>query len=316
MQESRNSPFPLSWLGRPGWPSYKSWLSWGCRCDREYGDLGLTAKIWGKHRQLLLGLRCLMVLILLSVLDFTIAFTRQQKGSRGFDRYAWCYRRNAGRSPNAEASNEIPGKGQPSKSLCLSLCLWWINDSGIKKWLDPCYLLVGARDQWYRHVDLRSSPVTALADPGQVFSYDHLWLLRHAGCRWLMMMVAILIILPRARSRKTDYQVLALEPSVTSQWGQKKQRPESRYSKFQMFPSIWLNSPMRWLCDFSAQKVKTIAFIGSTGSGEITLVQFNSTTFLRCDRRKTLVDGTSMSRAWEWTIKSATFKKQCSLVAH
>ena len=108
-----------------------------------------------------------------------------------------------------------------------------------------------------------------------------------------MMMVAILIILPRALvSAKRINQVLALEPSVAFPSESKETTGQEGTVEFQDV-SFRYGRTSRAVIEhvtFSAQKGQTVAFIGSTGSGKSTLVNLIPR-FYDATEGKILVDG-------------------------
>ena len=111
-----------------------------------------------------------------------------------------------------------------------------------------------------------------------------------------MMMVAILIILPRALvSAKRINQVLALEPSVDFPSESKTESVEKGSVEFQDV-SFRYGRTSRAVIEhvtFSAQKGQTVAFIGSTGSGKSTLVNLIPR-FYDATEGKILVDGVNV----------------------
>ena len=111
-----------------------------------------------------------------------------------------------------------------------------------------------------------------------------------------MMMVAILIILPRALvSAKRINQVLALEPSVAFPSESKETTGQAGTVEFQDV-SFRYGRTSRAVIEhvtFSAQKGQTVAFIGSTGSGKSTLVNLIPR-FYDATEGKILVDGVNV----------------------
>ena len=111
-----------------------------------------------------------------------------------------------------------------------------------------------------------------------------------------MMMVAILIILPRALvSAKRINQVLALEPSVAFPSESKETTGQEGIVEFQDV-SFRYGRTSRAVIEhvtFSAQKGQTVAFIGSTGSGKSTLVNLIPR-FYDATEGKILVDGVNV----------------------
>ena len=111
-----------------------------------------------------------------------------------------------------------------------------------------------------------------------------------------MMMVAILIILPRAMvSAKRINQVLALEPSVAFPSESKEKTDQPGTVEFQDV-SFRYGRTSRAVIEhvtFSAQKGQTVAFIGSTGSGKSTLVNLIPR-FYDATEGKILVDGVNV----------------------
>ena len=230
-----------------------------------------------------------MVLILLSVLVL-IAFPRQQKVQGLTDALNATTRESLTgvrvvRAYNAEAyQNEkfqAENKGLTRLNLFvyrlmslmnpvmtvvssgLTLAIYWIgahliNDIAMPK--DPTKIF--------------TSP--ALADRTKVFS-DMITFSSYAMqvVVGFMMMVAILIILPRALvSAKRINQVLALEPSVAFPSESKETTGQEGTVEFQDV-SFRYGRTSRAVIEhvtFSAQKGQTVAFIGSTGSGKSTLV--------------------------------------------
>ena len=240
-------------------------------------------KIWGKSSAWTtsVGIAVLMVLILLSVLVL-IAFPRQQKVQGLTDALNATTRESLTgvrvvRAYNAEAyQNEkfqAENKGLTRLNLFvyrlmslmnpvmtvvssgLTLAIYWIgahliNDIAMPK--DPTKIL--------------ASP--ALADRTKVFS-DMITFSSYAMqvVIGFMMMVAILIILPRALvSAKRINQVLALEPSVDFPSESKTESVEKGSVEFQDV-SFRYGRTSRAVIEhvtFSAQKGQTVAFIGST----------------------------------------------------
>ena len=135
---------------------------------------------------------------------------------------------------------------------------------------------------------------SALADRTKVFS-DMITFSSYAMqvVVGFMMMVAILIILPRALvSAKRINQVLALEPSVDFPSESKTESGEKGSVEFQDV-SFRYGRTSRAVIEhvtFSAQKGQTVAFIGSTGSGKSTLVNLIPR-FYDATEGKILVDG-------------------------
>ena len=246
-------------------------------------------KIWGKSSAWTtsVGIAVLMVLILLSVLVL-IAFPRQQKVQGLTDALNATTRESLTgvrvvRAYNAEAyQNEkfqAENKGLTRLNLFvyrlmslmnpvmtvvssgLTLAIYWIgahliNDIAMPK--DPTKIF--------------TSP--ALADRTKVFS-DMITFSSYAMqvVVGFMMMVAILIILPRALvSAKRINQVLALEPSVAFPSESKETTGQEGTVEFQDV-SFRYGRTSRAVIEhvtFSAQKGQTVAFIGSTGSGKST----------------------------------------------
>ena len=266
-------------------------------------------KIWGKSSAWTtsVGIAVLMVLILLSVLVL-IAFPRQQKVQGLTDALNATTRESLTgvrvvRAYNAEAyQNEkfqAENKGLTRLNLFvyrlmslmnpvmtvvssgLTLAIYWIgahliNDIAMPK--DPTKIL--------------TSP--ALADRTKVFS-DMITFSSYAMqvVIGFMMMVAILIILPRALvSAKRINQVLALEPSVAFPSESKETTGQEGTVEFQDV-SFRYGRTSRAVIEhvtFSAQKGQTVAFIGSTGSGKSTLVNLIPR-FYDATEGKILVDG-------------------------
>ena len=163
----------------------------------------------------------------------------------------------------------------------LTLAIYWIgahliNDIAMPK--DPTKIF--------------TSP--ALADRTKVFS-DMITFSSYAMqvVVGFMMMVAILIILPRALvSAKRINQVLALEPSVAFPSESKETTGQEGTVEFQDV-SFRYGRTSRAVIEhvtFSAQKGQTVAFIGSTGSGKSTLVNLIPR-FYDATEGKILVDG-------------------------
>ena len=163
----------------------------------------------------------------------------------------------------------------------LTLAIYWIgahliNDIAMPK--DPTKIF--------------TSP--ALADRTKVFS-DMITFSSYAMqvVIGFMMMVAILIILPRALvSAKRINQVLALEPSVAFPSESKETTGQEGIVEFQDV-SFRYGRTSRAVIEhvtFSAQKGQTVAFIGSTGSGKSTLVNLIPR-FYDATEGKILVDG-------------------------
>ena len=163
----------------------------------------------------------------------------------------------------------------------LTLAIYWIgahliNDIAMPK--DPTKIL--------------TSP--ALADRTKVFS-DMITFSSYAMqvVIGFMMMVAILIILPRALvSAKRINQVLALDPSVAFPSESKTRTDLEGTVEFQDV-SFRYGRTSRAVIEhvtFTAQKGQTVAFIGSTGSGKSTLVNLIPR-FYDATEGKILVDG-------------------------
>ena len=263
-------------------------------------------KIWGKSDAWTtsVGIAVLMVLILLSVLVL-IAFPRQQKVQGLTDdlnattresltgvRVVRAYNAEAYQNEKFQAENKgltrlnlfvyrlmsLMNPVMTVVSSGLTLAIYWIgahliNDIAMPK--DPTKIF--------------TSP--ALADRTKVFS-DMITFSSYAMqvVVGFMMMVAILIILPRALvSAKRINQVLALEPSVAFPSESKETTGQEGTVEFQDV-SFRYGRTSRAVIEhvtFSAQKGQTVAFIGSTGSGEIHFGQLDSA-LLRCNRRKDL----------------------------
>ena len=256
------------------------------------------------------GVAVLMVLLLLSVLVL-IAFPRQQKVQGLTDALNATTRESLTgvrvvRAYNAEAyQNEkfqAENKGLTRLNLFvyrlmslmnpvmtvvssgLTLAIYWIgahliNDIAMPK--DPTKIF--------------TSP--ALADRTKVFS-DMITFSSYAMqvVIGFMMMVAILIILPRALvSAKRINQVLALDPSVAFPSESKTRTDLEGTVEFQDV-SFRYGRTSRAVIEhvtFSAQKGQTVAFIGSTGSGKSTLVNLIPR-FYDATEGKILVDGVNV----------------------
>ena len=248
-----------------------------------------------------------MVLILLSVLVL-IAFPRQQKVQGLTDdlnattresltgvRVVRAYNAEAYQNEKFQAENKgltrlnlfvyrlmsLMNPVMTVVSSGLTLAIYWIgahliNDIAMPK--DPTKIL--------------TSP--ALADRTKVFS-DMITFSSYAMqvVIGFMMMVAILIILPRALvSAKRINQVLALEPSVAFPSESKETTGQEGTVEFQDV-SFRYGRTSRAVIEhvtFSAQKGQTVAFIGSTGSGKSTLVNLIPR-FYDATEGKILVDG-------------------------
>ena len=269
-------------------------------------------KIWGKSGAWTtsVGVAVLIVLLLLSVLVL-IAFPRQQKVQGLTDALNATTRESLTgvrvvRAYNAEAyQNEkfqAENKGLTRLNLFvyrlmslmnpvmtvvssgLTLAIYWIgahliNDIAMPK--DPTKIF--------------TSP--ALADRTKVFS-DMITFSSYAMqvVIGFMMMVAILIILPRALvSAKRINQVLALDPSVAFPSESKTRTDLEGTVEFQDV-SFRYGRTSRAVMEhvtFSAQKGQTVAFIGSTGSGKSTLVNLIPR-FYDATEGKILVDGVNV----------------------
>jgi len=308
MPRSRNSPFPNDLT------QLQIMIVMGMQVVTRGPIMAIWAltKIWGKSSAWTtsVGIAVLMVLILLSVLVL-IAFPRQQKVQGLTDALNATTRESLTgvrvvRAYNAEAyQNEkfqTENKGLTRLNLFvyrlmslmnpvmtvvssgLTLAIYWIgahliNDIAMPK--DPTKIF--------------TSP--ALADRTKVFS-DMITFSSYAMqvVIGFMMMVAILIILPRALvSAKRINQVLALEPSVAFPSESKEKSDQAGTVEFQDV-SFRYGRTSRAVIEhvtFSAQKGQTVAFIGSTGSGKSTLVNLIPR-FYDATEGKILVDGVNV----------------------
>jgi len=251
-------------------------------------------KIWGKSDAWTtsVGIAVLMVLILLSVLVL-IAFPRQQKVQGLTDALNATTRESLTgvrvvRAYNAEAyQNEkfqAENKGLTRLNLFVYRLMSLMNPvmTVVSSGLTLAIYWIGA------HL---INDIAMPKDPTKIFTSYAMQVV--IG---FMMMVAILIILPRALvSAKRINQVLALEPSVDFPSESNTESGEKGSVEFQDV-SFRYGRTSRAVIEhvtFSAQKGQTVAFIGSTGSGKSTLVNLIPR-FYDATEGKILVDGVNV----------------------
>jgi len=262
-------------------------------------------KIWGKSSAWTtsVGIAVLMVLILLSVLVL-IAFPRQQKVQGLTDALNATTRESLTgvrvvRAYNAEAYQNEKFQAENKGLTRLNLFVYRLM-SLMNPVMTVVFYWIGAH--LINDITMPTNPTklavsSALADRTKVFS-DMITFSSYAMqvVVGFMMMVAILIILPRALvSAKRINQVLALEPSVAFPSESKEKSDQAGTVEFQDV-SFRYGRTSRAVIEhvtFSAQKGQTVAFIGSTGSGKSTLVNLIPR-FYDATEGKILVDGVNV----------------------
>ena len=269
-------------------------------------------KIWGKSSAWTtsVGIAVLMVLILLSVLVL-IAFPRQQKVQGLTDDLNATTRESLTgvrvvRAYNAEAYQNEKFQAENKSLTRLNLFVYRLMSlmnpvmTVVSSGLTLAIYWIGAH--LINDITMPTNPTklavsSALADRTKVFS-DMITFSSYAMqvVIGFMMMVAILIILPRALvSAKRINQVLALEPSVDFPCESKTETGEKGSVEFQDVSFRYGRSARAVIehVTFSAQKGQTVAFIGSTGSGKSTLVNLIPR-FYDSTEGKILVDGVNV----------------------